>query len=128
MDAISFVFGLPAKYLRGRSLKDLIYNPGAAAAGPGGLPDADGDADGDGDGPRRASVKIIYTLDEEECTELGVAAGTPEIEFSRVITSDGTSTYRIGRDMVKWDVYKDTLAKLRIMVSARNFLVFQVGA
>ena len=33
MDAISFVFGLPAKYLRGKQLKDLIYNPGAAAPG-----------------------------------------------------------------------------------------------
>ncbi len=127
MDAISFVFGLPAKYLRGRSLKDLIYNPGAAA----GIAPADGAGDGDsadvGDGPRRASVKIVYTLDVEECEELGLAPATSEIEFSRVITADGTSTYRIGNSSVNWERYKDSLAKLRIMVSARNFLVFQVG-
>jgi chromosome segregation ATPase len=117
MDAISFVFGLPAKYLRGKQLKDLIYSAGASTAG--GHPDTT-------DAARRASVKVIYTLDDDECTDLELPQGTPEIEFARVINADGTSTYRVGRDQVKWEVYKETLAKLRIMVSARNFLVFQV--
>ena len=81
-----------------------------------------------GDGlPRRASVKAIYTLDDKECRELGLADGTPELEFSRIIGSDGTTSYRIGREQVKHDAYIVTLGKLRLNIAARNFLVFQVG-
>ncbi len=120
MDSICFVLGLPAKYLRGKQLKDLIHDPNADRE-----PDAvEGAASAR---PRRAWVKAIYSLDSKEVTKLSLPVGTRELEFMRIITADGTTTYRLSNDPVPLDRYNQTLDKLGIVVAARNFLIFQVG-
>lgn len=48
-----------------------------------------------------------------------------EMEFTRTITSSGSSEYRINNKTVAWDVYNSTMKTLGILVKARNFLVFQ---
>ncbi|GMP90661.1 hypothetical protein CsSME_00041677 [Camellia sinensis var. sinensis] len=100
MDAISFVLGVRTGQLRGSQLKDLIYA----------FDDRDKEQKG-----RRAFVRLVYQL----------GSGT-EIQFTRTITSSGSSEYRIDGRVVNWDDYNSKLKSLGILVKARNFLVFQV--
>ena len=100
MDAISFVLGVRSMQLRGAQLKDLLY--------------AYDDKDREQRG-RRAFVKLVFITGSGE-----------EMEFTRTITSAGSSEYRIGNWGVTWDVYNNTMRSLGILVKARNFLVFQV--
>lgn len=99
MDAISFVLGVRTGQLRGSQLKDLIYA----------FDDRDKEQKG-----RRAFVRLVYQL----------GSGT-EIQFTRTITSSGSSEYRIDGRVVNWDDYNSKLKSLGILVKARNFLVFQ---
>lgn len=118
MDAICFVLGLPAKYLRGKQLRDLIHDPAAERDGDGPAPDVPR--------PRRAWVKAIYTLDAREAAVLDLPPSTTSIEFMRTVASDGACTYRLRGDPVPLERYNDTLDKLGVVVAARNFLIFQV--
>ncbi|KAI4340179.1 hypothetical protein MLD38_025042 [Melastoma candidum] len=99
MDAISFVLGVRTAHLRGSQLKDLIY--------------AADDSEREGKG-RKAFVRMVYRMGD----------GT-ELEFTRSITAAGGSEYRVDGRVVGWDEYKSRLKGLGILVSARNFLVFQ---
>lgn len=116
MDAVCFVLGLPARYMRGKQLKDLIHDPAAERD-----PDAPSPAR-----PRRASVKAVYLLDDAEVDRLGLAPGTRELEFTRTVSADGTSSYRLDNDPVGLEKFNSTLDALGIVVAARNFLIFQV--
>ena len=100
MDAISFVLGVRSMQLRGAQLKDLLY--------------AYDDKDREQRG-RKAFVKLVFITGSGE-----------EMEFTRTITSAGSSEYRIGNRAVTWDAYNNTMRSLGILVKARNFLVFQV--
>lgn len=100
MDAISFVLGVRSMQLRGAQLKDLLY--------------AYDDKDREQRG-RKAFVKLVFITGDGE-----------EMEFTRTITSSGSSEYRINNKTVTWDVYNNTMKGLGILVKARNFLVFQV--
>lgn len=98
MDAISFVLGVRSMQLRGAQLKDLLY--------------AYNDKDREQKG-RKAYVKLVFITGNGE-----------EMEFTRTITSSGSSEYRINPRTVTWDVYNNTMKNLGILVKARNFLVF----
>ncbi|KAJ3677874.1 hypothetical protein LUZ60_001677 [Juncus effusus] len=100
MDAISFVLGVRSGHLRGAQLKDLIYA----------LDDKEKEQRG-----RRAFVRLIYQR----------SADGSEIQFTRTITGQGGSEYRIDNRVVTWDEYNSTLKSFGILVKARNFLVFQ---
>lgn len=63
---------------------------------------------------RRAFVRLVYQM-----------GNGSELQFTRTITSAGGSEYRIDGKVVTWDEYKARLKSLGILVSARNFLVFQ---
>ncbi|KAJ7566192.1 hypothetical protein O6H91_02G092200 [Diphasiastrum complanatum] len=99
MDAISFVLGVRSMQLRGAQLKDLIYA----------FDDREREQRG-----RRAFVKLVYVTGNEE-----------ELHFTRVITSSGSSEYKINNKVVTWDDYNAKMKSLGILVKARNFLVFQ---
>nr|GLL33200.1 structural maintenance of chromosomes protein 1 [Ipomoea trifida] len=99
MDAISFVLGVRTGQLRGAQLRDLIYA----------FDDREKEQRG-----RKAFVRMVYQL----------ASGT-EIQFTRSITSAGSSEYLIDGRVVNWDEYTAKLKSLDILVKSRNFLVFQ---
>ena len=101
MDAISFVLGVRSMQLRGAQLKDLIYA----------FDDKERDQKG-----RKAFVKLVYITGHGE-----------ELEFARVISSSGTSDYRINSKTVSWDEYNAKMKSLGILIKARNFLVFQAS-
>jgi len=98
MDAISFVVGLRAAFLRSSNLKQLIYN-----------------ADGQSETMRRtASVELVFRTSDDEM-----------IHFKRTIAHDGSSVYYINDRAVQATKYDKRLSKLGILSKARNFLVFQ---
>ncbi|CAK9221365.1 unnamed protein product [Sphagnum jensenii] len=99
MDAISFVLGVRSMQLRGAQLKDLIYA----------FDDREREQRG-----RKAFVKLVYVLGSGE-----------ELHFTRTISSNGSSEYRIDNQSVGWDAYNNKMKSLGILVKARNFLVFQ---
>ncbi|KAG6500682.1 hypothetical protein ZIOFF_040532 [Zingiber officinale] len=99
MDAISFVLGVRSAHLRGSQLKDLIYA----------FDDSDKEKRG-----RSAFVRLVYLM-----------ANGAELQFTRAITSAGSSEYRIDGRAVGWDEYNAKLKSIGILVKARNFLVFQ---
>ena len=105
MDAISFVLGVKTAQLRG-SLKELLYSESSQER------------------PQRGYVKLVYEDNNGD-----------EVNFTRVImpsgpSSDGAyqSQYRINDKTVTWEAYNNRLKSYGILVQARNFLVFQVGA
>lgn len=104
MDAISFVLGVRSGHLRGAQLKDLIYA----------FDDREKEQRG-----RRAFVRLIYRQTDN--------GSENEIQFTRTITGQGGSEYRIDNRIVTWDEYNAKLKSFGILVKARNFLVFQVS-
>ena len=102
MDAISFVLGVHSKDLRGGVLQDLIYNMAGHKR------------------PSGASVTIAFET-EDESTELTDGI----LEFQRRITLSGSSTYSINGDKVSMKEYVAELERLGVIVSMKNFLVFQ---
>ncbi len=101
MDAISFVLGVRTSQLRGNQLRDLVYRN---------LSDPTDDPKN-----RKAVVKLFY--------DKGNNKGT--VEFSRTVTHSGTSEYRVNGKVMTLERYNKELAKIGILVKARNFLVFQ---
>jgi hypothetical protein len=63
----------------------------------------------------QAHVKLVYLQ----------ADGT-ELSFTRGITLQSVSEYRINDKTVTWEEYNNNMRSLGILVKARNFLVFQV--
>lgn len=119
MDAICFVLGLPAKYLRGKQLKDLIHDPNAERE----------ESERGGallDRPRRAVVRAVYILDDDEREVLELADDVAQLELARTVNSDGAASYKLNGDSVTLEKYNSTLDALGIIVAARNFLIFQV--
>lgn len=98
MDAISFVLGVQSLHLRSLNLKDLIYRGRLGSETP----------------ENRAYVCAVY---EKEGGEL--------LHLKRIITSSGTSDYKINEKSVTAFQYSVTLKAENILIKARNFLVFQ---
>lgn len=73
-----------------------------------------GGAEGSEDHPTRASVTAVY-----------VNSAKKEVRFSRIITSAGSSEYRINDRQVPLAKYSSALEDENILIKARNFLVFQ---
>ncbi|KAI0461035.1 hypothetical protein LJB42_001365 [Komagataella kurtzmanii] len=117
MDAISFVLGLQSNSLRSTNAKDLIYRGRVA-----GTDNDDDDDDMDnsdkenysGVGSRNAYVSAIYETSEGE-----------QVQFKRVINSNGSTEYRINEKLVTMSEYSDLLKDENILIKAKNFLVFQ---
>ncbi|RKP38630.1 cohesin complex subunit psm1 [Dimargaris cristalligena] len=110
MDAISFVLGVKSSQLRSAQLKELIYSIRSQNQ-----PDGD-DQVGESDGrlPRRGYVTAVYIDDEGK-----------EFRFTRTVTSNGSSEYKINNKTVNYNQYNELLEKQNILIKARNFLVFQ---
>jgi hypothetical protein len=104
MDAVSFVMGLSARALRGKSLADLIWSGGTA---------------------KSATVTLVYVVDDGEVE--GLAAGD-ELTFARHVVASGSSSYRFNGREVTADAYAAHLEAIHVSLKAQNFLVFQVRA
>ena len=126
MDAISFVLGVSSRNLRSSQLKDLIFRP------PGDDVDDDNsdndmdshekfnESDSESDTPtnkggRKASATLIY-LDTDTNTET---------KFSRTISQNGVSKYKINHKTVSFAQYEKHLSTIGVILKGRNFLVFQ---
>ncbi|EFC49743.1 structural maintenance of chromosome 1, partial [Naegleria gruberi] len=104
MDAISFVMGLRATYLRSSHLKQLIFNGDGLAT----------------QQNRTAYVKLVFKTSPEDEEEEGA-----EVEFTRTISSQGQTEYKINKKVVQAADYEKKLKSFGILTKARNFLVFQ---
>lgn len=104
MDAISFVLGVRTSQLRGNQLRDLVYR----------------NLDDPSDDPssRRAYVKLVYQTASDD-------SSATEIDFIRSVTLSGSSEYRVRGSIVTLEKYNSELARIGVLVKARNFLVFQ---
>ena len=105
MDAISFVLGVQSRHLRSSHLKELIFRQDADSAP-----------------ARKASVKLVYIVSDEEVEGMD---GGAEIHFSRSISSSGVSSYKLDAKEVTYEAYENLLQRIGVLVKARNFLVFQ---
>jgi structural maintenance of chromosome 1 len=122
MDAVCFVLGLSAKHMRGGSLTDMIYNnaSGAHASGSGTTSAAATDA------PTEATVRMVYVVGEYDDPHVpGGCSPGEELEFSRTVSTSGSSEFRVGGRAVTAAQYKTVLKSLNIDMDSREFLVFQ---
>jgi len=106
MDAISFVVGVQTKHLRGEQLFDLVYN-------------ADGKRD---EIKREASVTLVYIPAPGEVKGI---AENEELMFQRIVTSKGSSRYKLQNHTVSKVDFDSKMREIGVIVKARNFLVFQ---
>lgn len=104
MDAISFVLGVRTTQLRGNQLRDLVYR--------------NQEDENDDPSRRRAYVKLVYQQGDADDS-------SQEVEFMRAVTVAGASEYRVKGRVVSLERYNAELAKIGVLVKARNFLVFQ---
>ncbi|KAJ3332898.1 Structural maintenance of chromosomes protein 1 [Blyttiomyces sp. JEL0837] len=111
MDAISFVMGIQSAQLRSSKLKDLVYRNDRPTTTTSGASSSRANIDAN---PTKASVTAVYVNDD------GV-----ETKFSRIVTTSGSSEYRINNESVSSNNYHSTLEAENILIKARNFLVFQ---
>lgn len=99
LDAISFVLGVNSRDLRSSQMKDLIFRP------PGKTQQTN----------LRASATLVYKDPDTE----------EEIRFSRTISPHGSASYKVDGTTVPFKEYEEHLAKIGVLLKARNFLVFQ---
>ena len=140
MEAICFVLGIQAKSIRSERLKDLIFKA-ERAGGKGGGAAARAAA-----ARLSARVTLVYTVDEHDVAEFasldeGGIDGAAELDlsalqegddihFTRTVSPAGVGSYRIStngvdeRD-VTHEAYNKALESIKVLVSARTFLVFQ---
>ncbi|KAF4554085.1 RecF/RecN/SMC N terminal domain-containing protein 1 [Elsinoe fawcettii] len=143
MDAISFVLGIKSSHLRSSHLRDLVYRGRVLEQD---KINADGDATACGD-TNGTTNGTTNGHDEEESepedggTQRGAGRGGDpntawvmavyedddgeEQQWKRIITSSGSSEYRINNRRVDAKEYNEALEKESILIKARNFLVFQ---
>jgi len=101
MDAMSFVLGVQSVDLRSSQLVDLIFRPPAAT----------------GVNKLKAVVTLVYVDSFDDDAK--------ETRFTREITPKGDTSYKVNGKKGTWTAYEDALAKIGVLVKARNFLVFQ---
>lgn len=109
MDAISFVLGVKSSHLRSHNLKDLIYRGRRTNVNA-----LDSTLEEISPDPTKAHVMAIYEKDNGEILNL-----------KRIITSSGSSEYKINDKSVTALQYSMVLKNENILIKARNFLVFQ---
>ncbi|CAO1631057.1 unnamed protein product [Parajaminaea phylloscopi] len=119
MDAISFVLGVKSAQLRSSNLRDVIFRGRRMAAGPGNASGESDDSDDAGEGAssadaHKASVTAVYRDRTGK-----------EWRFQRTITLAGVSEYRVNGRVHSYASYNRQLEQFRILVKAKNFLVFQ---
>ncbi|ODV89288.1 hypothetical protein CANCADRAFT_3915 [Tortispora caseinolytica NRRL Y-17796] len=103
MDAISFVLGIKATYLRSSTLSDLIYRPPVDSFNE---PEINANSS--------ATVCFYYLTNTDQI-----------ITFRRSVTESGHSSYFVNDVVKSFKNYRDILEKENILSKIRNFLVFQ---
>lgn len=101
MDAISFVLGVQSRDLRSSQMKDLIHR-----------------SPHDTSGQLSCKVTLVYEHEDDEEEE-------GETLFGRRIDPSGHGSYFVNQENVTYAKYVEALAKIGVLVKARNFLVFQ---
>jgi structural maintenance of chromosome 1 len=125
MDAISFVLGIKSSHLRSSHLRDLVYRGRVLKTsvinedGSATVNGAGGDANGASHEKERGDPKAAWVLAVYEDD-----AGEEQL-WKRIITSSGSSEYRINNKVVSAQQYNDALESENILIKARNFLCFQ---
>ncbi|KAL7748281.1 Structural maintenance of chromosomes protein 1 [Sorochytrium milnesiophthora] len=114
MDAISFVLGVNSSALRSSNMRDLIYR-GRAMELPRDGAGADDDADDDSQAQANSAYVLAVYLDDDG----------NEMQFKRTVSSKGASEYRLDGKAITKEQYMAVLEQQKILVRARNFLVFQ---
>ncbi|PWN30250.1 RecF/RecN/SMC protein [Jaminaea rosea] len=116
MDAISFVLGVKSSQMRSSGLKDVIFRGRRMAADPGNASGEsdDDEAEGSAADAQKATVVAVY----EDATG-------KEWRFERSVTLAGASEYKINGRGQSYNSYNRQLEKFKILVKAKNFLVFQ---
>ena len=108
MDAISFVLAVPTKYLRSHNLQELVYHNDETDQNAG-----------------TCSVSLIYLTDEQDHRLNEEIQPGEEIEFFRRVNANGSSQFKINGRQISSEDYIEKLAKHNILVSCRNFIVYQ---
>ena len=108
MDAISFVLAVPTKYLRSHNLQELVYHNDETDQSAG-----------------TCSVSLIYLTDEQDCRLNEEVQPGEEIEFFRRVNANGSSQFKINGRQISSEDYLEKLANHNILVSCRNFIVYQ---
>lgn len=108
MDAISFVLGVKSSHLRSHNLKDLIYRGRRTNVNA-----LDSTLEEISPDPTKAHVMAIYEKDNGEILNL-----------KRIITSSGSSEYKINDKSVTALQYSMVLKNENILIKARNFFGF----
>lgn len=119
MDAISFVLGVKSAQLRSSNLRDVIFRGRRMAGEPGnafGESDSD-DAAAEGSSNADANRASVTALYQDKSGK--------EWRFQRSITLTGVSEYRVNGRVHSYTSYNRYLEQFRILVKAKNFLVFQ---
>jgi structural maintenance of chromosome 1 len=96
MDAISFVLGVKSAHLRSRELRELVHRPGEGSVQ-----------------PESCYVAAEYHSNDQV------------IIFKRSVTPNGSSEYKLNDKVVSYQQYIAAVESEGILVSSRNFLVFQ---
>lgn len=123
MDAISFVLGVKSVHLRSTALKDLVYRSKSDHT------KNEAELNSDGDLANSDSENSDPTLQQGQSTAFVSAVyetkGGETMEFTRTITKQGGSEYRLNGKVVTFVTYSASLERENILSKARNFLVFQ---
>ncbi|KAF9652765.1 P-loop containing nucleoside triphosphate hydrolase protein [Thelephora ganbajun] len=113
MDAISFVLGVKSAQLRSSQLKDLVYR-GRKLAAP---PDEPSEQNEEDEEPESSAKKAWVLAVFHD--------GEKEWLFQRIISTTGTSEYKLNGRTISYSAYNAALVSHNILVKAKNFLVFQ---
>ncbi|KAJ3226707.1 Structural maintenance of chromosomes protein 1 [Clydaea vesicula] len=138
MDAISFVLGIKSKDLRSNQLKELIYTPNIqkdkskrqdkSKNGKGTKKqkmEVDNDDEMSVDSENEENILVSYKKLRTSVTAVYHDENDDEVKFSRYISTNGGSEYRINDKTVSFFAYNERLELENILVKAKNFLVFQ---
>ncbi|KAJ3336822.1 Structural maintenance of chromosomes protein 1 [Gonapodya sp. JEL0774] len=111
-----FVLGVKSSQLRSHKLKNLIYRDRVPVRNQENEEDEEEDVETTkgGNHAKKGAVHAFYRSSDGD-----------EIKFSRIITSAGSSDYRVDDRSVTYAQYSQRLEEENILVKARNFLVFQ---
>lgn len=108
MDAFSFVLAIPSKYLRSQNLQELVYSN-----------------ENEDYSVNTCSVSLFYIADDTDHELHEEVSAGEEIEFFRRVNANGSSQYKINGKQVTSENYIQRLSGFNILVSCRNFLVYQ---
>jgi structural maintenance of chromosome 1 len=127
LDALSFGLGLPARFLRAKRLSELIHHEGdgedavlVGSLDQGQSQSVESKAQGVG-----SSVNALTVQQTTKVRLYMEVAAEQTILFERSVSLNGVTSNWVNGQAVSAEDYVAALAQHSILVSARNFLVFQ---